>query len=273
MSEEAGSIDTNQEVEQQARRMGWVPEDEFRGDPDKWIDAESFSKRASQELPIARGTIRTLDRKVGTLEQRIKEMSETFGQFNEYHKLTAQREYERALKSLKKEMRAAADEGDVAKFDAVEGEINSLIESQEKVALKTTEKADAPPGTPGDPQVYEDWKQENTWYEEEPDMGIYAMQTANYLAAAKPNLTQKQQLEEIAKLVKKKFPDFFGNPKRSTASAVTSGDRYAAPGAGSKGKKGYNDLPPEDKVWCDKFCREIPGFTRDEYMGDYQWDK
>ena len=40
------------ETEDKARRLGWVPKEEFKGDPENWRSADEFMARGEQLLPI-----------------------------------------------------------------------------------------------------------------------------------------------------------------------------------------------------------------------------
>ena len=37
------------DVEAKASRQGWTPQEEFKGDPDKWVDARSEERRVGKE--------------------------------------------------------------------------------------------------------------------------------------------------------------------------------------------------------------------------------
>jgi hypothetical protein len=39
------------ETEQEAKRMGWVEKEKFKGDPDRWVEADKFVERGKNELP------------------------------------------------------------------------------------------------------------------------------------------------------------------------------------------------------------------------------
>ena len=55
-----------EEIEQKAKAMGWSPQEEFRGDPDKWIDAAKFVARGENIMPILK---ENLDRALEKLEK------------------------------------------------------------------------------------------------------------------------------------------------------------------------------------------------------------
>ena len=49
----------------------------------------------------------------------------------------------------------------------------------------------------------------------------------------------------------------------------------AKPGvpASKKTGKTYDDLSDHDKSECERFERLIPGFTKEQFVKEYQWDK
>ena len=42
------------EIVAEAKELGWVPQDEFRGAQDKWIDAPTFLARGRDVMPLLR---------------------------------------------------------------------------------------------------------------------------------------------------------------------------------------------------------------------------
>ena len=40
------------EIEQEAITLGWVPQDQFKGDPAKWTDAETFVARGKEKVVL-----------------------------------------------------------------------------------------------------------------------------------------------------------------------------------------------------------------------------
>ena len=39
-------------VEQEARTLGWVPQEDFRGDKSRWVDAETFVQRGHEIMDL-----------------------------------------------------------------------------------------------------------------------------------------------------------------------------------------------------------------------------
>ena len=50
-------VDSDEDVAR-ARRMGWIPKDEYGGKPDNWRSAKDFIERGENEMPILRERLR-----------------------------------------------------------------------------------------------------------------------------------------------------------------------------------------------------------------------
>lgn len=242
-----------------ARRMGWVPKDQFRGDPDKWIEAAEFVRRGEENLPIARERNRSLERKIERLEKTISD-------FAEHHAATTKREYDKAYRQIQKELKLAVEDGDVNRYE----ELSTLKDDLEKTKPAEPVKKDTVQEiSEEDQEILTEWITRNKWYETDHEMSAYAFQMGEFLGKTKPGLQGKAQLEEITKEVKLRFPEKFGgNNKRSGVSPVFDSDSSGEATRRSN-KKGYADLPADAKAACDKFVKEIPKFTREQYLKDY----
>jgi len=52
-------------AETKAKAMGWSPKDEFRGDPDRWVDAETYVRRGEEFIPFLRANNKKLEEELG----------------------------------------------------------------------------------------------------------------------------------------------------------------------------------------------------------------
>lgn len=242
------------EVEDKARRMGWVPKEEFKGDPNKWRPADEFVERGENELPIMRERLRHQDKQLAELKETIK-------QFADYHSKTEQRAYQQAYTDLKQRQIQAVADGNTAEFVKLDGEIQKL----------TTEIAEAKPITvpqddPTEHPEYKAWKTKNGWFESDKEMTAYANNIGAYIRQT-TDLSGMDFLHAVTKEVKAKFPSKFENPRRNEAPAVEGSS--ASP---RKGGKSYADLPAEAKAACDKFVKQGLIKSRDEYVKSYDWE-
>lgn len=274
MTEEIQDQNQELDVETRARLMGHIALEDFKGDPDKWVDAATFVERAEHELPIALGTIKNLERKLDRVERRFSEVSATLESFNKYHQTTLQKEqakatseYQRGIDHAQSQMREAAELGDVDAFDAAKAKQDKIIKEASDLEDFKTVKPDDNGKPKIDPEINRAWVEDNLWFLKNFKMNKFAKECGDFLAQAQPELTQKDQLAEIAKMVKEEYPDYFSNSNRTKSDAVGGGDNTAAPAGGRK--RGYNDLPGIAKAMCDGFVRDIKGYTKEQYLAQY----
>ena len=274
------------DVEQRAKRMGHVSKEEFRGDPSKWIDAETFVKRAEEQLPLAQANLRKLDRQLAEQDQRIAEMTQSVKEITEFHKRAEERQrlvHEKELRELKVQMRQAVSDGDTERFDAVQQEIEDL----QKVKPPEPSPA-APTGTDSQQQGrapsnvdlsqrFGEWAARNPWY----GPNQYMTEVANAASgivmtrAKHENWDHERIFQEYDKEIRRQMPDKFENPKRKETSSVSHGSDSVPSGGPThsvNGKKTFNHLPQEAKAQCLKWEKEGL-LTKEQYLADYPWEQ
>lgn len=239
------------EFETAARAGGWVPKDEFEGPPDKWKDAKSYVLHAAEILP-------SLTKDLRSAKDEIKDVKKTLREFGDYHSKTAQREYERAVKDIEARLNEAHASGDAqGVMDAAED--LAELKAEEKTARKAPAQSRAP--------ELEAFIEENPWYGK--DKPLTAACNAIAEEVFNEGYTGKAQVAEVTRRLKEEFPHKFAkaeNPNRRLPGAV-EGNGTATRKAG----KTFADLPPEAKKMCDEFVRDIKGFTREQFVKDYDW--
>ena len=78
-------------VQQEALDQGWVPKDQFDGDPEKFVDAGEFLRRGE------------LFRKIESQSKEMKELRKALNELAKHNANVRKVEYERAVQSLKAE--------------------------------------------------------------------------------------------------------------------------------------------------------------------------
>lgn len=247
------------QAEADARLMGWVPKDEFRGNPDEWMDAEAFVRRGREITPILRKNNERLLNKVRELETKLMEDRNTFGEFRKYHETTLENQRASALAQLKAARKEAIANSDGDAFEQIEEHIKQVE------AFKGPEVKPAAKPVEHPPEV-KAWFDKNSWYQEDIVLQDVANEVAERLARGRPDLQGVEFLETVKTIVTERMPQKFKNPARNGPAQVEG----ASPRA-PKGGKSYNDLPAEAKAMCDLFVRDIPGFTREEFISEYKF--
>lgn len=254
------------DVETKARRLGWVSKDEFKGDPDRHRSAEEFLERGERILPIVLKDNERLHSRLGEVENVLKETREASKELLAFTSKSEERAYQRAKTEIEDRIAKAAEAADP---NAVRGgmrELDALAKDHAKPAPEI--KPEAKPAVASDP-VIQDWIGKEDWFRNSKALNAYAVDVFGELERDKPGLSKSELLAETKRRTMDKFPEKFGiNPEREKAAAV------ANPTGGKTPKRGkvYDDLPAEAKQACDKFVRTIPGYTREKYVKDYDWD-
>lgn len=261
MNMEAGTIIPGEseqvDYEAEARKMGWTPKEDFKGDPNHHLDAETFYTRSIEFMPIAKATIRKLSNKIDAMERDQKKALD-------YYSKTEQRAYEKALADIKAEQEAAVESGDVAAFRAADKKADELRKEM------SAPQQDEPISEDQRAEEFADWGKENRWYATDPIMQAYADSQAAILARAKNGFLDRADLDAVTEKVKAKFADEFtengeeGTPKPKR-SMVDGGGQRPAP----KGGKTYADLPADARAACDRMVKSGWVKSKEQYAKDY----
>lgn len=215
--------------EAEARRNGWKPQEEFKGDPKGWIDAKTFNERGREILPIVQAQNKKLERDIAELRKTMEQAAEHFSK-------AEQRAYEQAMRDFETRLEEATAADDATAVKKIAKDMAAF----EKPATKDKEPANVT-----EHPVFLEWQATNTWYGADEDLTAYAEGLK-----LPPAMSLEQQLRVIAERVRKAFPHKFENPRRSGPGAVEG------PTGGRKSNgKAFSDLPPDARATCERFIR------------------
>lgn len=254
----------SRDFEAEAQKHGWTPKDEFKGDPGRWIDAETFVKRADEVMPLLKKKTEAQDREIADLKKQMKRATDFFSKAEE-------RAYERAVNDLKTRQREAVASGDTQAFDDLDKEISDLKKDLPKAETPKVTKEEAM-------EALEDWRDENPWYdranlasatEEMIAARIYADRMMDKHVAKTADMLPADYFKFIEGLVFEKYPSIKAKPARSKPTSDV-----AAPTNGRvrSGGKSFVDLPPEAQRACDKWVRQGIIKSREDYVKSYDWN-
>lgn len=250
------------EVEKRAQMMGWVPKETFRGDPARWKPAEEFVQRADELMPIMKGQLRKYEDTISSLQNEVMSTRKTMEQVIKMGEKVSEREYQKARADIIRAQAEAVAAGDAEKWQQLEAEKDKL-EPPQKIEVRppTTQQMDG-----NENPVFKQWHADgNDWYLSDPAMTRYA----NAFAAENqnPGIPYVQWLNMVKEEVKNAFPHKFENPNRAKAAAVDGGAQRGA-NPGRPKAKGYNDLPADARIQCDKFVTQGL-LSKEQYIKDY----
>ena len=195
--------------EMQAREAGWVPLEEWEGDPEDHVDAREFVKRGE------------LFHKISSQSSEIKELKKAIGALTEHHQKVKETEFKRALEYLKQQKKAALEEGDADKLLAVDEAIDTLK------AEKAEEEKAAPEQKQGPSQHFVQWVQQNQWYLKDPELRAFADDVGvGAFQRAKGQIAEEELYAMVKQRVMKAFPEKFkaqGKPTSSVEGVAGNG--------------------------------------------------
>lgn len=245
------SEDRNYEAD--ARKQGWKPESEWEGDPPKagFKTAEQFVKDGEEITGILKSQLERL-------ESRVEQLSESNRQLNDFSKRALDKEKQekdRLIKELRDIRKQALVDGDGDAFEKADEQIDELRSQPESKTEEIPAEAKA-------------WVKDNPWYEEDPDLGAFADSLSGRLVAQ--GFRGNAYWNELTKRTKEAFPHKFDNPNRSKPNGV-EGD--VTPKSSDSKAKTFDNLPPDAKAQYKIFKRDIPNFTKEQYVEQYDWDE
>ena len=257
------------DFEAEAAEMGWVPKDQFRGDPERWTDAKSFVEKGETFIPFLKASNRKLEEQLeaernarandrAEFDKRVKRLENV----TENSRKQQKEAYDRELKRIKAGQAKAVEDGDTATFRALESERDALDASKLATDVPDEPKQD-------DAATVQAFVAKNPWYTNNYEMASEAQNYCGFLAAQ--GVPIKDQLERTEAHIREKFPEHFGEKKKEkkvTKGTAGDGPDFGAATAG-KASKGYEELPPEAKEMFKADAAE--GLFKDDADGRKKW--
>ena len=171
---------SDEEIVQKAREMGWRPLEQFKGDPDKWVDAEEYVSRGEHVLPIIRadrdrlrGELLTRDEKIGTLGKQLEATQAIVKGLEKNFTDSLNRQLAEQRKQLKADLKDAVEDRDTDRELEIRDQLNDLTEAEKEAKQKQEENKKkletqtTPTQTSTDPNLspeFNEWKKENPWF-------------------------------------------------------------------------------------------------------------
>jgi len=249
------------EIETRARAQGWVPKEEFRGPADKWRDAAEFVKRGEEELPILRERSRTLERRIADME---RENSAKLARLERITTTALERQRADLEARYNAAMRDAVQTGDVQRFDQLQRDRAQAVDDFDKrVQPQQPDQSGLPPQIASAVQA---WKQQNEWFDRDPQLNAAAQALHIGLNRDKPGMSLADNLAEVSRQVRQMFPEKFGVQRSDPAIVEGSGGRMAT----STRKSPESTLTAEERRIGERFVKEGLFKNLGEYARDLQ---
>lgn len=248
------------EVQAAAEKMGWIPPSRFRGQAEKFVDADVYIKRGEEVLPIVREQNKRLHTELDTLRREsaataaaLKAAQTAIEQIEERHTVDTQKAVEQARRQVKAQLSAASEAGD---HEGVAELTDQLTQLNVAVPVTKPEPAQqqAPVFTP--PPELQQWNDENPWFGTDKRKTSLALGIAQELRDNGETGTGRAFFEKVGAEVDKMLGTGKQEPRGDKVEGARGG--VSSEGRGSSGK-GYAALPADAKAACDSEARRFVG--------------
>lgn len=267
------------EVEQKARGMGWLPEAEFRGKKEHWVDAEKYVKRGEEFIPFLQadrrrleGDLTSIKGKVTELETQLKDATETITALKEFRTELNKERVQDLKANLVDGIKQAREDGDVEKEESLRTKLNEATES-----LKTPPKVETKQQDVTQLPEWRDFIAENSWWNDDVVMRSASIEISKQMAASGKldGLSNAARFAAIAKATKERFHVDETPPRSSKVEGSKGGSTQQSD---NSEERGYNDLPADVKQGAEDFEKRLVGkgkaypdlkAYRDYYAAEY----
>ena len=247
------------DVQAAAEKMGWIPPSRFRGDPERFVDADVYIERGETVLPIVKEQNKRLHAEVAGLREEsaktaaaLKAAQTAIDQIEERHSVETQKAIEAARRQVKAQLSAASEAGDhegVAELTDQLTQLNVVTPGPAK-----REEPLPPPTAFVPPADLREWNAENPWFGTNKRKTALALGIAQELRDAGHTDVGRSFYEKVGAEVAKELGE---TALRSDKVEGARGGGDGEPRNG--GRKSYASLPADAKASCDADARRFVG--------------
>lgn len=234
----------DRDYEAEAKAQGWTPKEDFRGDPNRWVDAETFVRRADEVMPFLKKQNGHLKREIDDLKKMTRRLMKS-----------EQSAYQNALADIQAKMQEAVEAGDVEAWERLDKKKDSLRDN----AARDAETAS--PDKRAIDKAFTDFRDEHDWYDlgglpgasdAEKRARAYADREAERMVqeGLADTLAPDSFFAELAERTAKRFPTVNGATPRPKPPSDVAG--VTRPNGARNARTGAN-LPQEAKEHAERY--------------------
>ena len=223
-------VEAKDPIEESARSQGWVPQEEWSGDPSLWRDPQVFLERGDYFKTMS------------TQRKQIDKLNQTVDKMAEIQVKTREDERKKVLKELSDKKLDAMENSDYVKVMDIDSEILKVRAEPAITPVAVTENNTEAQETAAA------YIEKNKWYTEKPEMRAQADLLSNGYLSINAGAPIEDVIAYVDSEIKIRYPQEFGNSVPS-ASPVAGNNRTTKPNSTKSGgkKKTLNDLPSEKR--------------------------
>lgn len=248
------------EVQAEAAKIGWQGPDRFKGEPETFVDADEYIKRAETVLPIVKENNKRLSADLADMRARLEaavaknsDLEKRMSDIDIEHSARLAKEVKRAKEDALSDLEAAIEAGDNPKLIARLTKQVAALENVEEPVVKKAEESKPNPADDPAVRAWNAWAAENKFDEWAPrDRREFVLIGQELRAKGNRNIGQAfvdDIMRELKPVKKEEFQE--------EESKVAGGKGSGAPRGGKK--SGYESLSAEEKAACDADSRQFVG--------------
>jgi hypothetical protein len=239
--------------EVQAQESGWVPKDQWKGDPDSWRPAKEFNERGE------------LFNRIKQQSKDIQEMRQAMAFLTNQQKKQYVVGYQDAITELKGKRNEALESGDLVAAQ----DLNDKIDEHKEVLKQAQQQASIPQQAPQPTQTFFSWAERNPWYTKDRKMTHFADAVGLAYKEENPGASEAEMLKYVSSEIKERFAEKFPTAKVAPSpdgDGARSGSRAAV-------KTGYssdeNAMTSEQRDIM-RTILKTTGMTKEDYFKAYR---
>jgi hypothetical protein len=259
MQEETGG---QQDTEAQAREIGWLPQEEFKGPAEKWKPADAYLRDGETFIPYLRadrkrllGTNRELNSRVSALEAGLRASNALVEELHNGATAEEKAELEGQIKTLRRQLAEARQGGDIEAEIAIEEQLDAAKAKVTEVEEKAKEKKPAVVAPPGPDPHMQKFMRENEWFGKDEFKTAAAVSFIPILQKD-PNYaswTPDERYVRLAQEIDKRF----GGRTEETRQPISKTEGGSRGPSGTTRGRNYDSLPAEAKAICDRQAAKL----------------
>jgi hypothetical protein len=259
------------EVQREAEAMGWIPPSRFRGDPERFVDADLYIKRGNEVLPIVReqnkrlhGELDALRAQSAQTAQALKAAQDAITQMEERHTVETHKAVQEAREAVKAQLAEASEAGDHKGVAELTDQLTKLREA-EKAPAKAAQVQVTPAQFVPPPDMAE-WNRENPWFGTNRRKTALALGIAEELRESGETSTGRAFFDKVKSELDKELGVAEPRTDKVEGGRGNGGDS----GSSTPRGKGFASLPKEARDACDADARTFVGAGK-KYKTQAEW--
>ena len=260
--------------ERQARAQGWAPREQWKGNPNNWVDAGEFLKRSETFVPFLqrerrqlRTELNTRDARIAILEGQVSTANEQLAEIRRFNEEMATDRRDRRKREISGEMNAAREANDHVRFSQLSTELNEITARERQAPRQEPPARQQPPQGGGNPPPQgggggNQPPQIQPWVQNFIDDNADFFKDKRNVSYFNAEMTIRRSegdnrvgevdgtalLQEALDTVQSRSG---GNSLRRAPSKSEGSNPPTGGGGGTGGARTYAELPPDGRAQCD----------------------